>query len=438
MHLPGSNGKPLGVALPRTNGAAILVAMRYVNRKCQVAIVLLCSGCGVSDRNEEPLPSRADSGGVEIVRNTDQPWPRGELVQPAKRVFGSETEGPELFGAVVSARLHRNGSLWIREPRSQEIRVFDSGSGAHLFTIGRRGDGPGEFRRSEFLGFDGEGSAYVYDHEHRRLSVFAESGELQRSHLMPSSLGIGPRPRHVSPAGTLIGQIPTGMERIPVDGSTFRDTVRIRTIPLDGTAPALVSVVPGALWYYRDRTQVVVPYTGALPSPYAGGSLHGFGGDRVYVTDDTGEASYSVYGPAGLERRVEIDRAPRKIDGLSATAFVERLRRIPYPEYQVRIYEDHLSDMPIQEAQRAWDRLVVTDEGGVWLLHADDTEGATAGTPPENRFWDVFDAEGFLVGHMQLPANVSPEQVSGQSVVVIVGDELGRVTVAIHEVRWMG
>ena len=398
---------------------------------------MLCAGCGVSDRSEVTGPSRADSAGVEIVRNTDEPLPRGELVQPAKRVFGSEAEGPELFGG-VSARLHHNGSLWITEWQTQEIRVFDSGSGAHLFTIGGRGDGPGEFRQSWSLGFDAEGTAYVYDYRHRRLSVFSESGELQRSDPMPSSLGFGPRPSHVTRTGTLLGHIPRTMERIPADGSTARDTVRIWTMPLDGTAPTLVWEAPGALWYFQDRQQVVVPYTGILPAPYAGGSLQGFWNDRVYVTDDAGEASYSVYGPAGLERRVVIDRAPRQIDGFSPTMFVEHMRRRRFPESLLGIYEEHLADMPIPEAQRSWDRLVVTDQGGAWLLRAGDAEGAMAGVPPDDRVWDAFDAEGVFVGHIRLPANVSPVQVSGQSVLTIVRDELGRVTVAIHDVRWIG
>lgn len=371
---------------------------------------------------------RADSGGVEIVRSTDQPWPRGELVHPARRVFGSETDGPELFGRVAGARLHRNGSLWIEESQTREIRVFESGSGAHLFTIGGRGDGPGEFRRSEFLGFDGEGSAYVYDHEHRRLSVFSESGELRRSHLMPPSLGISPRPRHVTPAGTLLGHIVGGLERRPVDGSTVRDTVRIWTMPLDGTAPALLMETLGALWYFHDGTPVSVPF--------AGGPRLGFRDDRVYVVDNSGEASFSVYGPAGLERRVEIGRASLQVDGASRAMFAERIRRAGYSASQLRIYEEHLSDMPIPEAQRHWDAVAVTDEGGVWLLRPRDPEPAMAGVPADDQVWDVFDADGVFVGHMRLPANIRLMQLSGESALTIVGDELGRVTVAINEVRW--
>ena len=265
-----------------------MISREHLGLGCPVAIVLLCAGCGASDRSEVEGPTRADSAGVEIVRNADKSLLRGELVQPARRAFGSETEGPELFGGLGNVRLHPNGSLWITERQAQEIRVFDSGSGAHLFTIGGRGDGPGEFQRCGILGFDTEGTAYVYDDRHRRLSVFAESGELLRAELMPSSFGFGPRPLHVIRTGILIGQIPRTMERTPADGSTVRDTVRIRTMPLDGTAPALVAQTSGPLWYFRDGMQVVVPYTGGLPSPYAGGSLRGFRDDRVYLTDAPG------------------------------------------------------------------------------------------------------------------------------------------------------
>ena len=413
-------------------------AFRPVWPRCCVAIVMLCAGCGVSDRKEGAGPGRTDSAGVEIVWNTDEPLLRRELVQPAWRVFGSETEGPELFGGLGSVRLHPNGSLWITERQTQEIRVFDSGSGAHLFTIGGRGDGPGEFQRSGILGFDAEGAAYVYDDRHRRLSVFSEGGELLRSHLMPSSLGIGPRPLHVTGAGTLLGQIPRTMERTPADGSTARDTVRIWKMPLDGSSPAMVAETSGPLWYFQDGIQVVVPYTGGLPAPYAGGSLQGFRDDQVYVTDDAGEASYSVYGPAGLERRVVIERAPLRIDGLSVTEFVEDMRRIRFPEHLVRIYEEHLSDMPIGETRRPWDRLVLGDQGGAWLLRADATEGATADGSADVQVWDGFDAEGVFLGPIRLPTNILLIQVSGQSALTIVYDDMDRATVAIYELRRIG
>ena len=365
---------------------------------------------------------------MEIVRNADEPLRRAELVQPVRRVFGSEKEGPELFGGVGTARFHPNGSLWIADSQAQEIRVFDPDSGAHLFTIGGRGDGPGEFRQIRFLGFDGEGNAFLYDHEHRRLSVFSGNGEFQRSHLLPTSLGISPLPLHVTRTGTLFGQIPQMLERRPVDGSILRDTVRIWTMPVDGTAPTLVSMTLGALWYFRDGRQVTVPF--------ASGSRPSFWDDRVYVIDGVGKASYSVYGPAGLERRVEIDRSRRQIDDRSVTKFLEDRRGGRYPESLLRIYEEHVSDMPIPEARRYWDGLVFSDQGDAWLLRSADPEAADVAAA--DQVWDVVDAEGVFIGHMRLPGHVGLVQVICQTALTIVRDEMGRVTVAVYDLRWIG
>ena len=201
-------------------------------------------------------------------------------------------------------------------------------------------------------------------------------------------------------------------------------------MPVDGTAPTLVSMTLGALWYFRDGGQVTVPF--------ASGSRPSFWDDRVYVIDGVGEASYSVYGPAGLERRVEIDRPRRQIDDSSVTKFLEDRRGGRYPESLLRIYEEHVSDMPIPEARRYWDGLVFSDQGDAWLLWAGDAVAAPGVDSADGQVWDVFDAAGGFVGHMQLPAKVLLVEVSGQSALTIVHDEMGRASVAIHDIRWIG
>ncbi|MCE2399080.1 MAG: hypothetical protein J4F34_08665 [Gemmatimonadetes bacterium] len=218
------------------------------------------------------------------------------------------------------------------------------------------------------------------------------------------------------------------LERRPVDGSILRDTVRIWTMPVDGTAPTLVSMTLGALWYFRDGRQVTVPF--------ASGSRPSFWDDRVYVIDGVGEASYSVYGPAGLERRVEIDRSRRQIDDRSVTKFLEDRRGGRYPESLLRIYEEHVSDMPIPEARRYWDGLVFSDQGDAWLLRSADPEAADVAAA--DQVWDVFDAEGVFIGHMRLPGHVGLVQMIGQTALTIVRDEIGRVTVAVYDLRWIG
>lgn len=134
-----------------------------------------------------------------------------------------------------------------------------------------------------------------------------------------------------------------------------------------------------------------------------------------------------------------IDRPPRRIDDRAVTMYLEGMRRSPLPESLLRIYEEHLSDMPIPEARRHWGDLLFTDQGEVWLWRARDAAEATAaGDPADDQVWDVFDAEGAFVGLVRLPANIWLVQVVGQTVLTIVRDDLDRATVAIHDLRWIG
>jgi len=64
---------------------------------------------------------------------------------PLIQVGSVDAEGPEQFLGVMDARLLPNGDLAVVNARLQRVVLFDA-QGKHRRTIGRRGDGPGEFR----------------------------------------------------------------------------------------------------------------------------------------------------------------------------------------------------------------------------------------------------------------------------------------------------
>jgi hypothetical protein len=61
-----------------------------------------------------------------------------------RRLGGPEGQGPSAFSSEPLVVVDRRGALFTRGQRDSEIRVFDS-VGTFLRTIGRRGQGPGEF-----------------------------------------------------------------------------------------------------------------------------------------------------------------------------------------------------------------------------------------------------------------------------------------------------
>lgn len=63
---------------------------------------------------------------------------------------------------VKSLAVAPDGRIAIPDTRASRVRVFDP-TGKLVANIGRRGDGPGEFREPRHVGFDDEGRLYVAD-----------------------------------------------------------------------------------------------------------------------------------------------------------------------------------------------------------------------------------------------------------------------------------
>lgn len=66
------------------------------------------------------------------------------------------------------------------DSENHRVRVFDQ-AGAHLFDIGSRGNGPGEFNLPLMATTDREGRLYVTDTGNFRVQVFSPDGELIES-----------------------------------------------------------------------------------------------------------------------------------------------------------------------------------------------------------------------------------------------------------------
>ncbi|MDP1859864.1 MAG: 6-bladed beta-propeller [Gemmatimonadaceae bacterium] len=112
-----------------------------------VAVLLAC-GRESQDTSSSQAETRRDSAGIEIVTNDASAWREGSAwtldTQPALTIaFDDRTNsGPtDVAGAV---RLS-NGNVVVASAQALRLEVYDR-AGRFLRTIGRRGDGPGEFR----------------------------------------------------------------------------------------------------------------------------------------------------------------------------------------------------------------------------------------------------------------------------------------------------
>src|SRR5688572_24674597 len=115
---------------------------------CSVA--LACAGEAPADSAVEVI----DSAGVRIVMNAapDSAVPAFRISAEPLAEIGV-TEGPpeyQLF-RVASGRRQSDGTIVIANGGTMELRFYDA-AGTHIRSVGREGEGPGEFKSISLVG----------------------------------------------------------------------------------------------------------------------------------------------------------------------------------------------------------------------------------------------------------------------------------------------
>jgi len=150
--------------------------MRTAADRCAVVATLLFAACGAGPD--------AGSGGATAAAID-------ELAATITLEIG-EVEGEEayLFGQVSGLALDAEGRIYVADRQASEVRVFTP-DGAHLFTFGRAGSGPGEMRAPCCLAFDRAGLLWLRDAGNARQPVAQKILELAKRADKHAQLVIG-------------------------------------------------------------------------------------------------------------------------------------------------------------------------------------------------------------------------------------------------------
>jgi len=118
--------------------------------------------------------------GIQVVRNPKAPmYPQGALELQDELTIGT-AEGAEeyMFARLRGIAVDDQGAIFALDQQKSRVDVF-SGDGSHVRSIGRRGQGPGEFQAPFFIALAPAGEIMVGDMG--RLSFFERSGGFLRS-----------------------------------------------------------------------------------------------------------------------------------------------------------------------------------------------------------------------------------------------------------------
>lgn len=124
--------------------------------------------------------------GVKVIKNPDKPF-FGELIFYLEEdlIIGNEEYENYMFYQARDVKVDSQGNIYVLDAGNHRVQKFDK-NGNYLQTIGRKGQGPGEFASIYNMLFDNQNNLYVKGM--RIIHIFNNKGEFIRNVTFPISL----------------------------------------------------------------------------------------------------------------------------------------------------------------------------------------------------------------------------------------------------------
>ena len=401
-----------------------------MSRTVFLGSLLALLACGDSGAPPQSATTVSDSAGVRVVTTPSADLVYAALAEEPALSIGDFT-GPEeiLFGRIASARRDAAGNVVVSDDQALEIRIFDS-EGRHLRSLGREGEGPGEFESLEGAWPVADGGIVAADLMLDRITQFGPEGTATGTATFSGMEGLsgfpvglagpgmvlsGVRPPYVYSLASLSGS-PKDIVDAMIGGEENRRILFVRH-RFDGTSvdtvaegrDALRASVSRGTGIEMEVTTLTVPFS---PRSVAAGSSHG-----VVVTDG---AAYGVqvFGENGSLRLIARLDDPRPI---RTDAHVERYARGSLSESNERQIQDVIEryrQSPLPDSLPGYTDVLFTEEGEIWARRYR--------LPGESMArWDVFAPDGVYLGRVDVPASFRIEEVSRGQALGVHTDELG-------------
>lgn len=270
---------------------------------CAAAPLLAACGNGGEGRHASGSVD-PDSAGVEVVQI---PFPDPDEVErwridPEPTVVigqGADGEAPYLFSALPALGRVPDGRTFALDVDSREVRLFGP-EGTFEGTLGREGDGPGEFRAPVrwALPYRGDSLAVVETAGQARVSVFGPDGGFGRRFTVPHEPTRSEEHRSVGACCELVGALADGSwvarapQEVPLQGPPERRGITpLLRVSKDGANVAELGRFEDWLW--QERSDPDGP-------PVEGRN------DRGYLSVAVAPKGEAIFVGHGAQRRIDV------------------------------------------------------------------------------------------------------------------------------------
>ena len=411
-----------------------------MRRTVVVGVAIAMVACGESPGDTPSGMEITDSAGIRIVTSPPGDVVYAELAtEPAVSI--GLLDGPDefLFGDIESVARDASGNLVVADEQALEIRIFDP-KGGYLRSVGREGEGPGEFLDLTGAWTLADGSIVTVDYRLDRITRFDAAGAPVGTATFSSPDDLIVLPVALGGPGAILSS--AIRFSVPSRGATLEDLwesmlrhdderVLFLRHRFDGT---LIDTVAEGI----DQAQAsfssgsgmdmkvqlsAVPFS---PNPTATGSAHG-------VAFTSGAAyEVSVFDQAGdLHLIARLDESPPVRTEEHLETYVRNPGGRERDEAWIREQLEQYRTLDLPESLPGYTDVLFADTGDIWArryrMRGDSMDR-----------WDVFAADGFFLGRVHIPVSFRVEEVSRGQVVGIATDEFGVERVEVRDLGFGG
>ena len=347
-----------------------------------------------------------DVDGVVHVHNPAEPMLPPVTVQLEELFRLGGWDGEEFFGVIGDVMVDEQaGEIYVLDAQLSEIQVYDL-SGAYLRTIGREGEGPGEFRRPADIALLPSGVIGVVQPWPSKMVLLTPEGD-------PAG-DFSFEPRGEGFAG--LSAVRTLGDRLALvysvsqpdrDAGEFRRTLRLGVFEESGQEVAELTSVTSAMQF---SNQTVVERDWNHFDQAWAASPDG----RVFARDDFRAYRIDVWNADGTpDRVIHREYAPHArtdedIDEIRNRWAARIARWVRDPGFEI---EENWN--PIED-------LFAREDGTLWVRTSRGMRETDEGTLAR---FDVFDSQGRYERQVVLPGSFDPENdglfLSGAHVIVV-------------------
>ncbi len=304
------------------------------------------------------------------------------------RIGGDTDDEDEFFGVISQLLTDAKGNVYLLDSQLNQVKVF-SPAGEFLRTIGREGEGPGEFRNAGSIFFTRDGKLGVLQAFPGRIVLLTLEGEPAGDHPLPA--------REDGGMVLLFGGASRADNVVLVLGSNafaenrFDQTRYLGRLGADGkemakyhsetrTIDFASPVIDDTVWDTFDRRWTI-----------------GVDG-RVYACTHFADYRVQVWNPDGTTDRV----IEREYTHLKRTPEEKKMMEDIFGAFTRQIPN---ATVKISEINKDIDTIFSREDGTLWVLTSQGTHNLpakTAGT------FDVFDREGRFVRQVTLQVPGDP------------------------------